>query len=192
MKERSQVFGGKCTESLASYDQESLSWKTCQLSLFGGLMTYSDRFPKSGIMQNGVLYQLVNLALPTCENAGFVLPTPTRVQMQSQEMRERAISQAKQGKPLAERRIKDGKKVEGKRNFTIEDAVIYHMMLPTPTCNDAKNNFSISQLNRVDNLNKAIFQGRAGKVIIGKDSRLNPPFVEEMMGFPIGWTELKP
>jgi hypothetical protein len=25
----------------------------------------------------------------------------------------------------------------------------------------------------------------------GKSSQLNPPFVEEMMGYPIGWTELK-
>lgn len=180
--EKSRVFGGKCTESLASYDQESLSWRTCQLSLFGGYQMYSDRFPQSGMMQNGVLYQLHNLELPTCEKDGFVLPTPasqeggmgdidwealnpekginqrfytkqgslsqkslsvfakngllptpTAVQMESPEREERAIELAKQGLPLYTRRIKNGKKIEGARTFSIKDALIHRMMLPTPT-----------------------------------------------------------
>ncbi len=51
--------------------------------------------------------------------------------------------------------------------------------LPTPTCADAKNNGNPSQKKRY-NLN-----GRVG-------GRLNPAWVEWLMGWPIGWTDLKP
>ena len=73
---KSLVFGGNVSESLASYDQESQLWKTYQLSLFGGLIPYLVHFPKSGMMRNGVLYQLHNLVHLTYEKDGFVLPTP--------------------------------------------------------------------------------------------------------------------
>jgi hypothetical protein len=67
------------------------------------------------------------------------------------------------------------------------------LKLPTPTANEAKNNPGTpSQWNRNDSLNveaaKAI--GHT-KETIGNDMRLNPLFVEWMMGFPTGWTDLE-
>ena len=52
-------------------------------------------------------------------------------------------------------------------------------MLPTPLKSDAHKTTKTSKQN---NLNKT-FQ-------TGGNFRLNPQFVEEMMGFPIGWTDL--
>jgi hypothetical protein len=151
------------------------------------------------MMQNGVLYQLEISELPTCENDGFVLPTPTAVQMQSQEMRERAITLAQKGEPLFQRRIKDGKKVEGKRNFTIEDALIYRTLLPTPKARTGGN--EVHQPSSWRRLEKgmgdqlaaevALSQGITKEDAIGSDFRLNPDYVTEMMGFPIDWLDLE-
>ena len=74
--EKSQVFGLRCDALLASYDHQSSSWKMSQLSLFEDYQEYSLTLPRCGMMQNGALYPLETLELPTCVNAGFVLPTP--------------------------------------------------------------------------------------------------------------------
>ena len=63
-------------------------------------------------------------------------------------------------------------------------------MLPTPTTNDAKNaSLPPSQAER-DGLAGAML--RDSSIPTGAATYLNPSFVEEMMGFPVGWTVLKP
>jgi hypothetical protein len=53
-------------------------------------------------------------------------------------------------------------------------------MLPTPTTQDAKNNGSQSQMER----NSLPLNAVAG-------GKLNPEWVEWLMGYPAGWTDLK-
>jgi hypothetical protein len=56
---------------------------------------------------------------------------------------------------------------------------------PTPTVNDSKNNAGPSQLRRTgSNLNVAVYKQEG----IGT---LNPMWVEWLMGYPIGWTDLE-
>ena len=63
-------------------------------------------------------------------------------------------------------------------------------MLPTPTTNDSKNStLPPSQINR-DGLAGAML--RNNSIPTGAATYLNPSVVEEMMGFPIGWTVSKP
>jgi hypothetical protein len=52
---------------------------------------------------------------------------------------------------------------------------------PTPTCQDAKNNGSPSQQAR---------NTKPLNVVVG--GALNPVWVEWLMGWPLGWTDLKP
>ncbi len=54
-------------------------------------------------------------------------------------------------------------------------------LLPTPTCQDAKNNGSQSQKERNTPPLNAVVGGA-----------LNPTWVEWLMGWPLGWTDLKP
>jgi hypothetical protein len=64
-------------------------------------------------------------------------------------------------------------------------------LLPTPTVNESKNNPSgASQWARNGSLNVEAAKMHGLNKITGKDFQLNPQFVEEMMGFPIGWTDL--
>ena len=134
----SLVYGGKCIELLANYNQESHCWRMLQMCFQWADPMLLDRLPKSGMTANGQLYRLDNSVLPTSENDGLVLPTPT--------------------------------------------------------VNESHNNPGFpSQWERHDSLNveAAKMEGYTVETI-GKNFRLNPRFVEEMMGFPIGWTELQP
>jgi hypothetical protein len=59
-------------------------------------------------------------------------------------------------------------------------------LLPTPTTNDSKNaSLPPSQADR-DGLAGAML--RDDSIPTGGPTYLNPSFVEEMMGFPVGWT----
>ena len=164
--EKSRVFGGKCYESLASYDRGSSSWKMSQLSFFEEDQKSLDRLPKSGIAQNGQLFPLEIKELRISEKDGLQLPTPTtdqRPQRYKQEGRSTMCATLEMG-----------------------------AMLPTPVCNDAKNTPSgKGQWRRQGSLNveAAKISGHTIETI-GKEARLNPRFVEWMMGFPTGWTDL--
>lgn len=163
-----RVFGGKCGGLLASYDPESSSLRMSQLSLFpmAGDGSYYIPLPKSGTLANGLIYEQVipRSTRHTNENAYSLLPTPTpALNMTSPSMM----------------------KHQGHQNF--------RALLPTPTTNDCKNTpGGVAQWERHSSLNieAAKMAGRT-KTTIGKDFRLNPRFVEEMMGFPIGWTDLE-
>ena len=60
------------------------------------------------------------------------------------------------------------------------------VMLPTPTCQDANNNGSTSQQNRQTLPLNAVVTNHDPAM------RLNPEWVEELMGWPIGWTAAPP
>ena len=135
---KSLVFGGRCTESLASYDRESQSWKMSQISLPWGCPKFLDRFPKSGIMQNGVLYQLVNLEHPTREKGSLLLPTPCA-----------------------------------------HEARLGYQRRDDPTKKGSQKSLTTVIIDRMGGRKKVTGQ-------------LNPEFVDWIMGFPIGWTNLEP
>ena len=67
----------------------------------------------------------------------------------------------------------------------LEEAIAWSF-LPTPTTNDSKNaSLPPSQADR-DGLAGAML--RDDSIPTGAATYLNPSFVEEMMGFPVGWT----
>lgn len=62
--------------SFAHFSHGSSSLKTCQHSLFGGLIEFSGVLPRVGMMRNGILYQRDNLALHINETDYSLWPTP--------------------------------------------------------------------------------------------------------------------
>jgi len=135
---------------------------------------------KQGMMQNGQLYQQV-LWEPVIDAVdGGWLPTPRASDVEGGTVKD---VQYKNGNFFRENK-------EGVRwGVKLRDAV---SILPTPTARDYKDSG--------ENMNykKAAKKGRLPGVIVesrstqtGKDTNLNPHFVEEMMGYPIGWTDLK-
>jgi len=216
--EKNRVFGGKCYESLASYDRESSSWRTSQLCLFEEDAKSLDRLPKSGIAQNGQLYPLEIWGPVTLDEDGLQLPTPTKD--------ERRTPYAQGGKNLLCALLPTPTASDPDKHGTeslirlVEKGVRYsagdHRNLPTPTAHLAKENGSPSEYTRktptlishflptpTANLAKQTaspsnykrntlplichFQ----KKDTGERQVLSPLFVEWMMGFPIGWTDLE-
>lgn len=75
--ERVADCGLSISESFASYDPDTSSWRTSQHSLFGGLTPYLEAWPESGMTRNGVAYQLENLEQIILDGESSLLPTQT-------------------------------------------------------------------------------------------------------------------
>lgn len=117
-------------------------WRTSQESLLPTEVRRStkssERWPKTGSLRDGHVYELPTLALPTIGSVGSVLPTPTAVDMG-------------RGKSVEEwddwteaMRDRHGNGNGHGRSLEIEAA----RLLPTPTCQDGANNGGPSQFRR--------------------------------------------
>lgn len=76
-KEQEAVSGTRWQESFAKWDHDSSSWKTPQCSLFGDLESFSETWPRWGIMRHGACFQPLMPELPIFERESGLLPTPT-------------------------------------------------------------------------------------------------------------------
>ena len=105
-------------------------------------------------------------------------PTPTVGCEEGGEQSSR-VEQTKSGAFILRKKNKPDSTFGAK----LSDAMLYlekNKMLPTPTVNDSKNNAGPSQYKRKGtNLNVAV------------GGKLNPTFVEFLMGFPMNWTKVE-
>jgi hypothetical protein len=62
--------------SFAWWDRDSWSWRTSQRSLIEGWTSFSENWPKQGLMRNGHVFRRVLWAPATAGTAGGLLPTP--------------------------------------------------------------------------------------------------------------------
>jgi hypothetical protein len=200
--------GTSMPELLASYDRVTRSWKTSELSLFGDSILYSGALPRSGTMRNGRIYAPPMSERPIEEREFGWWPTPTKsegtgpgahgsgdinlrtaVQFPTPSATEYGSNQgggmgrtgpsrpslgtmARKGlwpTPRAHERggYQRDRGIKGKERPTLSGAA---KMWPTPTAN------------RRDGL-----QSHGVNVVSGS---LNPAFVEWLMGYPLGWTDL--
>jgi hypothetical protein len=74
--ESAAASGENTPGSLASFDRGSLSWKTSQRSLDGGWETFSETWPRSGMMRNGIAYRLPTLVQDSFGTEYGLWPTP--------------------------------------------------------------------------------------------------------------------
>lgn len=179
-------FGLKWQESLAIYDHDLSLWKTRQISLFEDYQRFSDPWPRWGIMHGGVCWELDTLEPHTNVIGCGSLPIPTS----SQYGTNKSLSHGAKVRPsletMAKKNLWPTPTVHGNNNRkgvskkSGDGLATSVRKYSTPTCNDAKNNGSASQQkHNTPPLN----------VQIG--GPLNPDWVEWLMGWPIGWTDLK-
>jgi hypothetical protein len=169
LKGHEAVFGQKSLGSLANYDRRSSSWRTSQISLVAlatgradGLDEFSETWPSSGTMRNGKTYQRQPWALPIAANASGLLPTPVKYD-------------ATPGGPNNHYK---GLGWHGKHFW------------PTPAACMAKGS-SPAALTRKDGRDRS--NDRLDHAVMALDGgALNPMWVEWLMGFPIGHTDLQP
>ena len=71
------AFGANTLESFASFDPASLSWRTSQRSLLGGWETFSETWPRSGMMRSGIASAPVTSGRPIEGSGCSLWPTAT-------------------------------------------------------------------------------------------------------------------
>lgn len=160
------AFGANTPVSLANYDPVSCSWRTSQRCLVEGWTVFSETWPRSGMMRSGIAYPLQPLAPVTKETESGSLPTPTAGEANDYNVNWKSMARVDKGGRIM-RRIASG-------------------MLPTPCAADHRDRGGPSNpaIQRRMNIGKSI------ELSMYWDGPLNPPFVEQMMGFPVGWTDL--
>lgn len=75
-EESDRAYSLTWSDSLARFDPDSFSWKTCQPSLFEGWTEFSWSSLRWGIVRDGLLSQPQRLEPRTSESGGSCWPTP--------------------------------------------------------------------------------------------------------------------
>ncbi len=160
--------GPSSSGSFARYDRAASTWRTAQCSLFADLESSLETWPRWGSMRNGESFQRQIPTLPTFESASGFWPTPT-------------ASLGTKGGRVTPRK--------GREGGTLIEAVSARRW-PTP-CASASKGSSPASLTRKTGASRA--NDRIDHAVMASDGgQLNPTWVEWLMGWPIGWTELKP
>lgn len=205
-----QDSGSSSLESFARWDPASLSWRTSQRCLLAGLTPFSERWPRSGTMRSGAAFVRPMWALDTDaieSSLSATRPTPdasvandseTLDSWEARRARVKAsgINGNGMGTPLAiavrlwptttasDARASGaaGYSTESGRHAgtTLTDAV--NGMWATPVARDEKGPTGAGRTSRRKSPQVPDQAGCKGR------QSLNPAWVEQLMGFPAGWT----
>ena len=156
------------SESFATYDPNGACWRTSQLSFLSTTSTpFSGSWPRAAIGFDMTVYRRQPLA-PLTRGIGSGL-WPAIRSTDGERGGRGDLIQAVRGNPNS-----------------------HYKLWPTPTVQDAKNNAGPSQWERNSYpLNVAVHIGPDMERVKGGGA-LNPDWVEWLMGWPVGWTDLKP
>ena len=235
-KEREADYGLNLQESLAKFDPDTHLWKTRQCSLLEDSDECLETFPKSGMMQGGVLWELTMWARRTSEKeCGFWRTPDTSAGgiVSDRELEELANGNWKRPSG-SQKQLRLQDQVRDKRlwptptrcgNYnrkglskTSGDGLATAvLMYPTPNCSGMDGGSNSRKANIKRGIHQKLYltpmahdskatihlrsnhQNGLGEVVHGgeltlptKTARLNPNWVEWLMGWPIGWTDLKP
>lgn len=192
-KELGQDYFTSAFGYLGKFDLNSPSLKTCEiyspLKKGGYSKKSSFKLPKQGMMLNGQLFQQEMWEAATFENVCGSLPTPNTMDHLPPRGYDSMLKQTQVHR-------KGRTKLANLREAMNPKAVklfneLQQLRLPTPTSRDWKDSG--------ENMNykKAAEKKRLAGVLnhthsdlTGEDTTLNPAFLEEMMGFPVGWTQI--
>ena len=192
--ERGLDYGERCPELLGKYDPSTHSWKIAQTSLIEDSPECLQTLPRWGMTVNGELFQRQTLVHPIKENESGLWLTPSTVDIptRSQESMEKrfkyreSIGRNGVGAGCLAEQVSwsgDGKPI----NYVTKET------FPTPNAWDGKRGpmskelmeSGKHQITLVTHIRHSVQTPPNG-------GQLNPSWVEWLMGWPIGWTDLKP
>lgn len=160
--------GERWPGSLAKYDPDTCSWKTAQRSLLGDSEPSSVTWPRSGLMLDGQCWELQRLTLTTTGKDSGYWPTPT---------------------VCGNYNRKGASKTSGDGLAT----AVMKRMYPTATATAYKGwSPNHNRANTDDRLDYTVEREAFQTGQQTPPMRLNPNWVEWLMGWPIGHTDLRP
>jgi DNA (cytosine-5)-methyltransferase 1 len=222
LMENEAECGDKWRASFTKYDPDSSSWKTHQCSLLGGLDEFSETWPQWGLMRNGECWERQTLEQSIRGTGFGLSDdkwaTPTTMDKLPPKSAKALHKEATQARPGRSKPANLRDQVSNMKNWptpTCQDAhkatkrwrenhqnnstaAVFNLdkMFPTPTTRDCKGGYRTESLIRkdgksraLDALPNAVLNGMGTETVTGQ---LNPTWVEWLMGWPLGWTELKP
>jgi hypothetical protein len=158
--------GDTWQESLAKYDPSSRSWKTAHCLFQEDLPESSVILPKWGMMQNGECWERTMSLPPTKGTGSGSWPTPT---------------------------VDDSTNVTRKSGaYQSLTRKVMENAWPTPTRGKLSGGTGGMQQIEAKYLAGEITSEERKAMRAGNGGTLNPNWVEWLMGWPIGWTDLKP
>jgi hypothetical protein len=170
LMENDQECGEKWRGSFVKYDHNSSLWKTHQCSLLGDLDEFSETWPQWGLMRNGECWEQQTLE-QTIRGTGFGL-SPNGVDSFHTPNTTGLDGGSNSRKALKKRQ----------ENWPTPDANC-GMRGTQPNWTPKRKSGHQAQYS----INQAVRDSEQG---IG--GKLNPMWVEWLMGWPLGWTDLKP
>jgi hypothetical protein len=174
-KEPDRECGDTWRELLARYDLNTSTWKIVRSSLLEDSIVFSGTWPKWGLMRNGELFQRQPLVRHT-KGTGFglwLMPTPTT-------------------NPEAPNH---GSNSKGPHNLKEVALTGWKpgMIWPTPVKSDYAARRPTENWKGTSDLPSVVWTANGGTQNPDKPpAKLNPTWVEWLMGWPLEWTDLKP
>jgi len=171
LTENAAGCGEKWHASFAKYSPDLFLWKTPQCSLLGDSEEFLETWPQWGLMRNGECWEQRTLEQTIRgTESGLLLPTPCATDAGSGRMNT-SLGSSNQRPMLA---------LMARKN-----------LWPTPTANMHKGSSpAVIRKNGKDRSWDSLHYAVEQVTDVG--GKLNPTWVEWMMGWPLGWTDLKP
>jgi hypothetical protein len=216
LTESGQECGEKWHGSFTKYDPDSSLWRTHQCSLLGDLEPFSETWPRWGLMRNGECWEQQTAELRIKETVSGLSPngetffhTPNCTGLDGGSNSRKALKKRQQNWPTptasqgrSQGMILQMRKLVDQGELTIEEAeqMIGGSLTPprlqpwqksqiwigTPTASMKERSKRFKGIKKVPTPKEFV------KTEETFGGALNPMWVEWLMGWPLGWTDLKP
>ena len=178
--------GEKWRGSFTKYDQDSRSWKTHQCSLVGDLEPFLETWPRWGLMRDGECWEQPTLEQTIRGTESGLSPngvdtfhTPNTTGLDGGSNSRKALKKKQQIWPTPVASDISSRNTKYKQGGTPLSLAV--KIYPTPTCHNSKEGAFPSEYNR-----------KTPSLATHAGGKLNPTWVEWLMGWPLEWTDLKP
>ena len=163
LMENEAECGEKWRASFTKYDPNLSLWKTHQCSLLGDLELFSETWPQWGLMQDGECWEQIPLV--------------------------RLINETEFGLRPNNENFFHTPNTTGLDGGSNGRKALRKRLMPTPVCQDSRH----AQTRHL-NPNCKHWESNLGEVFVAETGipKMPASFVESMMGWPLGWTDLKP
>jgi hypothetical protein len=197
--------GEKWRGSFTKYDLDSCSWRTHQCSLLGDLDEFSETWPQWGLMRDGECWEQRTLEQTIRGTESGLSPngvdsfhTPNTTGLDGGSNSRKALKKRMEKLPTPtasdykDQPTSKSWKEKGAINFKLSNPEI-RAMWPTPVKSDHEMRRPTAKWKGTSDLVSVVWTETGGRENPTQPpALLNATWVEWLMGWPLGWTDLKP